>query len=182
MTRGFEAFVDDLSNWYIRRSRRRFWDGDREALETLWWALVQAVRVVGPIMPFLADHLWRTLVADPCDGAPDSAFLAGWPEGAGAPDQGLLDAMAAVRRVVDLGHQARGEAGLKLRQPLRRAYVRGADGAHGLVAEISDELNVKEVLFGEGPVARIQLKPNLPVLGPRLGGAAPGCEGGARRR
>ena len=59
VTRAFESFVDDLSNWYIRRSRRRFWDGDEAALETLWWALVQAIRVIAPIMPFLADHLWR---------------------------------------------------------------------------------------------------------------------------
>ena len=172
VTRGFESFVDDLSNWYIRRSRRRFWDGDDAALGTLWWSLVQAIRVIGPVMPFLADHLWRMLVAEPCDGAPDSVFLAGWPDG-GTPDEDVLGAMRAVRRVVDLGHQARGEAGLKLRQPLRRAYVRGADGADRLSDEISDELNVKEVLFGEGPVARVQLKPNLPVLGPRLGNRLP---------
>jgi isoleucyl-tRNA synthetase len=172
VTRGFEAFVGDLSNWYIRRSRRRFWEGDRAALETLWWALVQAVRGISPLMPFLADHLWRTLVADVCDGAPDSVFLAGWPE-PHAPDEAILDSMASVRRVVELGHQARGDARLKLRQPLRRAYVRGADGARPLAAEIGDELNVKEVHFDEGPVARIQLKPNLRLLGPRLGSRLP---------
>ncbi len=74
-----------------------------------------------------------------------------------------------MRRIVELGHQARGEAGIKLRQPLRRMYVRGADGARAHVDEIAEELNVKEVRFDEGPVARVQLKPNLPVLGPRLG-------------
>ena len=79
--RAFEAFVDDLSNWYIRRSRRRFWDGDEAALRTLWsarWST--ALRVVSPIMPFLTEHLWQVLVARACPGAPDSVFLAGWPE------------------------------------------------------------------------------------------------------
>jgi isoleucyl-tRNA synthetase len=168
VTRAFESFVDDLSNWYIRRSRRRFWSSDTAALETLWWALVQAVRVISPVMPFLADHLWRNLVGEACDDAPDSVFLAGWPE-AREIDEQLLAEVADVRRVVELGHQARGDAGIKLRQPLRRAYVRGADGATGHVGEIGDELNVKEVLFDEGPVVRSQLKPNLPLLGPRLG-------------
>ena len=128
VTRAFEAFVDDLSNWYIRRSRRRFWSGDTAALETLWWALVQAIRGISPVMPFLADHLWRNLVGDASDDAPDSVFLAGWPE-AGDVDEQLLAEVADVRRVVELGHQARGDAGIKLRQPLRRAYVRGANGA-----------------------------------------------------
>ncbi len=168
VTRAFEAFVDDLSNWYIRRSRRRFWSSDQAALETLWWALVQAVRVVAPVMPFLADHLWRNLVGDACDGAPDSVFLAGWPEEHDV-DAELLAEIADVRRVVELGHQARGDAGIKLRQPLRRAYVRGANGAVGHAGEIGEELNVKEVVFDEGPVVRSQLKPNLPLLGPRLG-------------
>jgi isoleucyl-tRNA synthetase len=76
----FDAFVDDLSNWYIRRSRRRFWDGDETALRVLWHALVQSLRVISPVMPFLADHLWRTLVSEPCEDAPESVFLAGWPE------------------------------------------------------------------------------------------------------
>jgi isoleucyl-tRNA synthetase len=168
VTRAFEAFVDELSNWYIRRSRRRFWSSDKEALETLWWALVQAVRAISPVMPFLADHLWRNLVGEAAEGAPDSVFLAGWPE-AGEIDEQLLTEVADVRRVVELGHQARGDAGIKLRQPLRRVYVRGADGATGHVREIGEELNVKEVLFDEGPVVRSQLKPNLPLLGPRLG-------------
>ncbi|MGH3039621.1 MAG: isoleucine--tRNA ligase, partial [Gaiellaceae bacterium] len=68
----FEAFVDDLSNWYIRRSRRRFWDGEEAALRVLWYALVQGVRGIAPVMPFLAEHLWQALVADACEGAPAS--------------------------------------------------------------------------------------------------------------
>ncbi len=167
VTRAFEAFVDDLSNWYIRRSRPRFYADDDAAFRTLWYALVQALRVIAPVMPFLAEHLWQRLVRG-AEGAPDSVFLAGWPDAAPA-DPGLLGSMAEARRIVELGHQARGEAGLTLRQPLRRMFVRGASLAGGHAAEIGDELNVKEVLFDEGPVARVQLKPNLPLLGPRLG-------------
>ena len=87
MTRAFDAYVDDLSNWYIRRSRRRFWDGDETALRTLWFGLVQGLRVIAPVMPFLAEHLWQALVADVVDDAPASVFLAGWPE-ARAPGRG----------------------------------------------------------------------------------------------
>ena len=79
----YDAFVDDLSNWYIRRSRRRFWSGDRAALATLWHALVQSLRVIAPVLPFLAEHLWQNLVAGVAEDVPDSVFLAGWPEPGG---------------------------------------------------------------------------------------------------
>jgi isoleucyl-tRNA synthetase len=164
LTSAFESYVEDLSNWYIRRSRRRFWDGDAEALEALWWSLVQALRVVAPVMPFLTDHLWRTLVP----GGPESVHLAGWPEEA-APEDGLLEEMAAVRRVVELGRQARAQSGLKLRQPLRRLVVQGAEAAQGQAGEIADELSVKEVEFGPVEATELRVKPNLPVLGPKLG-------------
>ncbi len=161
----FEAYVDDLSNWYIRRSRRRFYSYDEAAFGTLWWSMVQSLRVIAPLAPFLAEHLWRNLVPD---GAPESVHLAGWPD-AGGLDEAVLAEIAEVRRIAELGHQARGEAGLALRQPLRRMFVRGSSLAGAHTDELADELNVKEVLFDEGPVARVQLKPNLPVLGPRLG-------------
>jgi isoleucyl-tRNA synthetase len=164
LTAIFEAFVDDLSNWYIRRSRRRFWNGEPEALETLWWSLVQALRVVSPAMPFLADHLWRTLVQD----GPDSVHLAGWPELA-EPDSALLDEIAEVRRVVELGRQARSLSGIKLRQPLRQLVVQGADAVAPHAGEIAEELSVKEVEFGEVDASELRVKPNLPVLGPKLG-------------
>jgi isoleucyl-tRNA synthetase len=157
--------MEDLSNWYIRRSRPRFYSYDEGSFATLWWSIVQSLRVIAPLTPFLADHLWRNLVPD---GAPESVHLAGWPE-LGEPEGSVLAEMAEVRRVAELGHQARGEAGLALRQPLRRMFVRGAPGAAHHVDELAGELNVKEVLFDEGPVARVELKPNLPVLGPRLG-------------
>ena len=167
VTRAFDAYVDDLSNWYIRRSRRRFWDGDETALRTLWFGLVQGLRVIAPVMPFLAEHLWQALVADVVEDAPASVFLAGWPE-ARAPDAGLLAEVAELRSVVALGHQARSAAGLKLRQPLRRIVVEGAPLAAAHADEISEELRVKEVEFGHVD-AELRVKPHLPALGPKLG-------------
>ena len=166
--RAWESFVDDVSNWYIRRSRRRFWGGDETALRALWFALVQALRVVAPVMPFLTEHLWRNLVAGPCPGAPRSVHLAGWPA-AGEPDEALLAEIAAVRKVVELGRQARSGAGIKLRQPLRRLVVEGAARAEGHADEIAEELRVEEVVFDRVEGAELRVKPNLPVLGPKLG-------------
>jgi len=162
--RAYEAYADELSNWYIRRSRRRFWEGgDQAAFRTLWYALLQTLRVMAPILPFITDHLWRNLVLD----GPASVHLAGWPEVA-EPDRDLLDEIAEVRRVVALAHQARASVGLKLRQPLRRLVVEGVDGARAHAAEIAAEVRVKEVEFAAVD-AELLVKPNLPVLGPRLG-------------
>ena len=128
--RAFEAFVDDLSNWYIRRSRRRFYEYDDAAFRTLWYALVQAVRVIGPVMPFLAEHLWQRLVAGPATDAPDSVFLAGWPEPLAAlADEALVAEVADARQAIELGRAARQAAGVKLRQPLRRVVVCAPDPA-----------------------------------------------------
>ncbi|MGZ4388544.1 MAG: class I tRNA ligase family protein, partial [Gaiellaceae bacterium] len=170
----FESFLDDLSNWYIRRSRRRFYSYDDAAFRTLWYALVQSLRVVSPIMPFLCEHLWRNLVAGPCPEAPRSIFLAPWPEvDAALADEALLEEIAEVRRVVDLGRQARAARNLKLRQPLRQAVVYGAGSAAAHAAEIGEELRVKEVRFEAGVEVQVRLKPNLPLLGPRLGKRLP---------
>jgi isoleucyl-tRNA synthetase len=162
--REFESYLDDLSNWYIRRSRRRFWEGEDEAaLRTLWYALVQTLRVLAPILPFVTDRLWRTLVLD----GPESVHLAGWPEVAHA-DRVLLDEIAEVRRVVELGRQARSTSGIKLRQPLRRLVVEGAS-LDGHVEEVADELRVKAVELGRVEAVELHVKPNLPLLGPKLG-------------
>jgi isoleucyl-tRNA synthetase len=161
--REFEAYVDDLSNWYIRRSRRRFWADDEAALRTLWYALVQSLRVLSPILPMVTDRLWRTLVLD----GPESVHLAGWPR-VGAPDHVLLAEIAEVRRVVELGRQARSSSGIKLRQPLRRLVVEGAS-LDGHLEEVADELRVKDVELGTVEAVELTVKPNLPVLGPKLG-------------
>ncbi len=165
--RAYEAFVDDVSNWYIRRSRRRFWDGDPVALRTLWYALVQGLRVVAPLMPFLTDHLWRVLT-EPCEDAPSSVHLAGWPATPEA-DAALLSEIAELRRVVELGRQARATSGMKLRQPLRALIVEGAPLAVSHVDEIADELRVRDVSFGQVDASELRVKPNLPLLGPKLG-------------
>jgi isoleucyl-tRNA synthetase len=172
VTRAFDAFVDDLSNWYIRRSRRRFYSFDEAAFRTLWYAVAQGLRVIAPVMPFLADELWRNLVAGACEGAPGSVHLAGWPE-AGEVDSALLAEVAELREVVELGRQARAEENVKLRQPLRRASVFGSEAARHHVDEIKEELRVKEVELLDSAPVRFSYKPNLRVLGPRLGPRLP---------
>jgi isoleucyl-tRNA synthetase len=177
VVRAFDEFVDDLSNWYVRRNRPRFWRGEEAAFRTLWFALVQSLRVVAPVMPFLTEHLWRNLVAEPCREAPESIHLAGWPEPRESlSDPALLAEVEAARGVVELGHSARNQAGLKLRQPLRRLVVATADhGRRALVSrqveEIAGELRVKELEIAERPhaVADVRATPRLDVLGPRYG-------------
>jgi isoleucyl-tRNA synthetase len=170
--RAFESYLDDLSNWYIRRSRRRFWNSDEAALRTLWVGLVHALRMIAPITPFLAEHLWQVLVVQPCEGAPESVFLAGWPA-AGQIDDKLVADMAAVRRVVDLGRRTRAQSKLKLRQPLRTLLVEGADGIEAYLPEIADELRVKQVSLEQIETSGLRVKPNFPVVAPRLGSSMP---------
>jgi isoleucyl-tRNA synthetase len=180
--RVFEAFVDDLSNWYIRRSRRRFWEeADEAAFRTLWYALVQALRAVAPIMPFLAEHLWQELVVRAAEGAPESVFLAGWPEPPPSlADELLVVEIARTRSAIELGRTARQTAGVKLRQPLRRVVVCSAnpatrDAVSHHVEEVTGELNVKEVVIAAdaGDVAVVTATPRLDLLGPRLGPGLP---------
>jgi isoleucyl-tRNA synthetase len=177
VTRAFEEFVDDLSNWYVRRNRPRFWRGDEAAFRTLWYALAQSLRLVAPVMPFLTEHLWQNLVAGPCRDAPESVHLAGWPApSAGLADSALVAEVAAARSVVELGHSARNQAGLKLRQPLRRLVVVSGDpGRRALVSrqveQIAGELRVKEVEIAERPhaVAELRATARLDLVGPRYG-------------
>jgi isoleucyl-tRNA synthetase len=167
----YVAYLEDLSNWYIRRSRRRFWDGDAEALLTLWWCLTRSLQAVAPILPFITDHLWRAL--HPGDsGAPSSIFLAGWPEQRSF-DNKLLADMATVRQVVNLGHQARAAARMKVRQPLRRMVIEGADEVARYLDTIADELRVKSAEFGMVQASNLTVRPNLRELGPRLGAMLP---------
>jgi isoleucyl-tRNA synthetase len=140
----------------------------------LWTALVQSLRVIAPVLPFLSEHLWQAVVVSAVPDAPASVHLAGWPQRTERSEDGaLLEQMAAVRQVVALGRRARSEANVKLRQPLRRLYVRGASAAAPHAGEIAEELRVKEVGFDEGPTASVRLLPNLRLLGPRLGPKLP---------
>jgi isoleucyl-tRNA synthetase len=170
--RSFESFIEDLSTWYIRRSRRRFWNGDEAALRSLWSALVQGIRVISSVMPFLAEHLWRRLVVGPMPGAPASVFLAQWPTPM-AVDEPLLARTATVRKVVDLGRRARVAAQFKLRQPLRMLVVDGVEGIDDYLDEIAEELRVKEIRLEAIETTQLRIRPNLPVVGRKLGSAVP---------
>jgi isoleucyl-tRNA synthetase len=182
LVRAFETFLDDLSNWYVRLSRTRFWRSDdpadsRAAFETLWYALVQAIRCVSPVMPFLADEMWQNLVRGVCPDAPHGVHLAGYPEVRDElADAGLLAAMDTVRAVVELGRRSRDEARIKLRQPLREVIVATDDPARrGQVADhvelIAAELGVKAVRLATSAeeFAQVEVMPLLKVLGPKYG-------------
>ena len=160
----YEAYLDDLSNWYIRRSRRRF-GHDEAALRTLWWALVQSTRVLVTTPPFLAEHLWLNLVAGAADDAPDSVFLASWPEPA-EPDSRLLDEVADVRRCRRAGAQ---RARSRCKQPLRRLVVQGASLAEGHRAGDRGRAPREGGRVRPRRGGRARVKPNLPVLGPKSG-------------
>jgi isoleucyl-tRNA synthetase len=174
-------FVGDLSNWYVRRARRRFWDpagegGDdvRAAFLTLHACLLSLSRLLAPFTPFVAETLWRNLAAGR-DGAPDSVHLSDYPTAEERlVDPILDDAMAAVRQIVELGRRVRTETKLRVRQPLLEAVVHYA-GDHAalepLLDLVGEELNVKQVQFAESAdqLGRWRAKPNFKVLGPRLG-------------
>ncbi|MEU3165012.1 isoleucine--tRNA ligase [Streptosporangium sp. NPDC006930] len=171
--RRLAEFLDDLSNWYVRRSRRRFWSGDPAAFATLYECLETVTRLMAPVVPFTTDYVWDVLRdAD----APSSVHLASWPEVNGELlDPELSERMALVRRLVELGRSARASSGVKTRQPLGRALV-GAPGWAALPPElrelITDELNVKDLedLSGIGAdLVSFTVKPNFRALGKRFG-------------
>jgi isoleucyl-tRNA synthetase len=171
-TRGGQAiatFVDDLSNWYVRRSRRRFWDGDPAAFATLRECLVGVAKLAAPFIPFLADEIYDNL-----DGGEPSVHLCDWPE-AGERDRDLEFAMATVRETVRLGLAARGQAKLKVRQPLRAAVVVAAGAERAAIERLEDvvleELNVKALRYVSqaDELGSYEVKPNYRALGPRFG-------------
>jgi isoleucyl-tRNA synthetase len=170
--RRLTQFVDDLSNWYVRRSRRRFWRADPAALATMHEALVTLTRLLAPFVPFLADEVWERL-----RGEEDSVHLTSWPV-AGEADATLSRQMLLVRRLVELGRATRAESGVKTRQPLSRALV-GATGWHDLPAElraqVAEELNVATVeTLGEAAgLVDVTVKPSFRALGARFGKDTP---------
>lgn len=184
--RAIEAFVDDLSNWYVRRSRRRFWRGaseddadKRSAYETLYAALTTLAKLLAPFTPFVAEELWQNLVRSVDPAAAESVHLADWPE----PDTARIDERLnretqLVKRICSLGRAARARAQIKVRQPVAEVAVRLRDAAEAAVIErnrqlILEELNAKQlrILEDETEVVAYDVKPNLPVLGPKHGQA-----------
>ncbi len=176
-------FVDDLSNWYVRLSRRRFWEGDRAAFETLRHCLLETVALLAPFTPFLADEIHANLAGgEPGEFGelPDSVHLRDFPEPSPAlSDPALESAMAAVRRTVELGRAARAQAKVKVRQPLHKAVIVASGEEREAISAraglITAELNVKELDFvaEEGELVRYRVKPNYRSLGPRFGKQMP---------
>jgi isoleucyl-tRNA synthetase len=180
--RRIARFVDDLSNWYVRRARRRFWDPARpqEAREkaaaflTLHESLVTVAQLLAPFTPFISEEIWRNLMAER-DGRPESVHLSDYPEPDGSLfDEGLDEAMRAAREMVELGRRVRNDARVKVRQPLRRALVHYAgdqSDLEALLPLVAEELNVREIVFSESAqeLAEWRARPNFKVLGPRLG-------------
>jgi isoleucyl-tRNA synthetase len=198
-TRAIERFVDDLSNWYVRRNRRRFWKGEldadkRAAYATLHEALTTLARLLAPLTPHLADAIWRNLVAAVQPEAPESVHLAAYPDRVpGRADAQLEAAVDRARRVVALGRTARAASGIRTRQPLRAVLVKlpasaggalatDAETADALVAQVLEELNVKalELIPDESEMIERSLYPLLPVIGPRHGKAVGAVMAGAR--
>jgi isoleucyl-tRNA synthetase len=169
-------FVDDLSNWYVRRSRRRFWDGDPAALGTLHEVLDGLTRLMAPFTPFVTEEVWtRAVLPGLSPDAPDSVHLASWPVvDSDARDDALVGQVDLVRRLVELGRSARTSAKVRTRQPLARAVV-AAPGwtslPRDLVAEVADELNVAELaeLSAVGELVDVSLKVDFRAVGRRLG-------------
>ena len=170
--RPFVAFIEDLTNWYIRRSRRRFWksqnDGDKlHAYRTLRYVLVQLSKVAAPFTPFISETIYRNLKGK---DDPESVHLCDFPTArAGARDLALEREMAAVQTIVKLGRQLRVDNDLKVRQPLAKILVAGADTR--LDDLILDELNIKEIAYiaDETALCDVSYKANFKTLGKKCG-------------
>ncbi|HUO71095.1 MAG TPA: isoleucine--tRNA ligase [Solirubrobacteraceae bacterium] len=173
--RAIAAFVDEISNWYVRRSRRRFWDGDPAAFQTLRTCLVTTAQLLAPFTPFLADEIYDNL-----DGTEPSVHLTDFPQPhAEVRDEQLEQAMAVARETVRLGLAARGQAKLKVRQPLRAAVIvatgREREAIERLAEIVREELNVHALRFVSeaDELGQIDVKPNYRALGPRFGKQMP---------
>jgi len=171
-------FVDDLSNWYVRRSRRRFWDGDPVALTTLHECLEKVTLLMAPMVPFISEHVWQVLIRKVDPTAPLSVHLANFPiADKRSIDEQLSTDVALARRLVELGRAARAQSQVKIRQPLSRALISASgwkklDGE--LKEQISDELNVEhldDLASAGSDLVDISIKANFRSLGSRYGGA-----------
>jgi isoleucyl-tRNA synthetase len=181
--RAIAEYVADLSNWYVRLSRRRFWEGDRAAFHTLRRCLIDVAALLAPFTPFLADEIYLNLAGgegEELGPSPDSVHLVDYPE----PETALEDSdlelgMEAARRAVELGRAARAQAGVKVRQPLHKAVIVATDREREQIERleglVAGELNVKRVEYvaEEAELVRYEVKPNYRSLGPRFGKLMP---------
>ncbi|MEY5145162.1 MAG: hypothetical protein RL745_531, partial [Actinomycetota bacterium] len=177
------TLIDDMSNWYVRRSRRRFWDGDPMALQTLHECLRTLTLLLAPMMPFITERVWQDMYVASDPNAPASIHLAAWPVAndratGGYRNPDLVEAMGLTRRLVELGRAARAGANVKTRQPLAAALVT-ADGfeklSEQLLQELRDELNVHSVVDGRGSseLVEVTVKANFRSLGARYAKQTP---------
>jgi isoleucyl-tRNA synthetase len=176
--RALARFIDDLSNWYVRRSRRRFWDGDVAALGTLHECLVTLTKLLAPLVPFITEQVWQELVRPTDATAADSVHLTNWPVAqASAIDTELGSQVALTRRIVELGRATRAESGIKIRQPLGRALIAASGWStlpEQMREQIADELNVQtleDIASADGDLVDISVKANFKSLGAKFGGA-----------
>ena len=181
-----ESFVDQLSNWYVRRNRRRFWkstdeEDKRAAYLTLYQCLDGVHRLIAPFMPFLSEHIYQNLVRGVLPDAPESVHMSAWPEADPAKeDAALLFDIEVVQKVVGLARAARAQSGVRTRQPLSRLLIRAPDDASAKALaehqdQILEELNVRAIEFiaRDAGLVSYRIKPNLPKLGKRFGGRLP---------
>lgn len=180
-TNAVEAFLDDLSNWYVRRSRRRFWRGQldadkRAAYATLYHVLLKLGKLIAPITPFITEVMYQNLVRNAQPNAFTSVHMTYYPvSDANAIDETLLAQMQLARGIASLGLSARGNSNMKVRQPLARALAFVGLHKEGLSDElveiVKDELNVKELVLTqeEGSIVKYRVLPDNKLLGPKFG-------------
>uniref|UniRef100_UPI00404AB37B isoleucine--tRNA ligase n=1 Tax=Candidatus Nanopelagicus sp. TaxID=2518620 RepID=UPI00404AB37B len=170
------SFIDDLSNWYVRRSRRRFWDGDESALNTLYFCLKNLTLLLAPMVPFISEHVWQTLIRVAESDQPESVHLSNFPNSsAELIDDALSASVSLSRRLVELGRAARAESGVKIRQPLSRALV-SAPGweliSDEIRTHISEELNILQldgIHVAGKDLVDVSVKANFRTLGTKYG-------------
>ena len=192
-SRRISTFIDDLSTWYLRLSRKRFSRNDdladrAAAFATFHTALVSVARILAPLLPFLSESMYENLVTTVDDAAADSVHLTRWPAEELAPlrDQALEDAMATARKAVELTRTLRGSAGIRVRQPLARLWIALPGGdlreRDALLSLVRDEVNVRDVeLIGdESDLVDRRVKVLLPKIGKRLGAQIPAVMAAAR--
>lgn len=186
VTRECERFIEDLSNWWLRCNRRRFWKTEEDsekvsAYLTLYEVLVTFIRLVAPIIPFLAEQIYQNLVCSAESDAPRSVHLSSYPEPLPTNLKNSLEPkMTLIQRVIGLGRAARNKAGIKVRQPITKMILVGftpveQEAIQELSDIIKDELNLKGLAFEQTArgLQEILLLPNLPILGPRFGKRLP---------
>tara|TARA_B110000914_G_scaffold225404_1_gene246021 strand:+ start:1034 stop:4333 length:3300 start_codon:yes stop_codon:yes gene_type:complete len=182
MMKKFELFLDELSNWYIRRSRRRFWksedDSDKQAAyAVLYEVLTKTIKILAPVIPFVTENMYQNLVKNVDVSMPESVHLCDYPKSDESRiDLSLMDKVDALRKIIELGRSARNKASIKIRQPLAKiAFFIKDDNLFNFIMDqqqvVLDELNIKMIIRvdNETELIKYKVKPNLPLLGQKYG-------------